>query len=130
MKSLIFESTVIFKNLHVYLHFMGSQLCNQNWVTYSQGHSKGNLSQLTLVYYMPVLLEFLMPTFLNYEIKIFDFPFCLAKILHCFSNFNAFLHFFRQTLLKGCFIKCEIFRSPMISYKSLPFIATAMNDKV
>ena len=36
--------------------------------------------------------------------------------------YNAF---FRQTLLQGCFIECEILRS---SYQSLLFIATAMND--
>ena len=33
-----------------------------------------------------------------------------------------------QTFLQGCFIKCEILQSPMISYRSLLFIATAMND--
>ena len=32
-------------------------------------------------------------------------------------------------LLQGCFIKCEILRSPMISYQSLLFIVTTMNDK-
>ena len=33
-------------------------------------------------------------------------------------------------LLQGCFIKCEILQSPMISYRSLLFIVTTMNDKI
>ena len=37
--------------------------------------------------------------------------------------------FSRQTFLQGCFIKCEILRSPMMSYRSLLYIATAMYDK-
>ena len=32
------------------------------------------------------------------------------------------------TFLQGCSIKNEILQSPMISYRSLLFIATAMND--
>jgi len=38
------------------------------------------------------------------QIEIFDFLLCLAKILHCFSNFNAFLtlsqgkHFYKVVL--------------------------------
>ena len=36
--------------------------------------------------------------------------------------------FFRQILLQGCFIECEILQTPLISYRSLLFIATAMND--
>ena len=36
---------------------------------------------------------------------------------------------FRQILLQACFIKCEILRCPMISYRFLLFIAIAMNDK-
>ena len=63
-------------------------------------------------------------------IKIFNFPLRLAKALCYFSNFDAFLtFFFRQALLQGCFIECEILQNPMISYQSLIFIATTMNDK-
>ena len=34
----------------------------------------------------------------------------------------------RITFLQGCSIKSEILQSPMISYRSLLFIATARND--
>ena len=38
--------------------------------------------------------------------------------------------FFRQTLLQSYFIECEILQSPIISYQSLLFIATAMSNSV
>ena len=49
---------------------------------------------------------------------------------HFFSNFDASLKLFsgKYILLQGCFIECEILQSPMISYRSLPFIVTIMND--
>jgi len=36
--------------------------------------------------------------------------------------------FLRQILLQGCFIQCEILQSPIISYLSLLFIVTTLND--
>ena len=35
----------------------------------------------------------------------------------------------RYTVLQGCFIGCLILQSSMVSYRSLLFIASAMNDK-
>ena len=37
--------------------------------------------------------------------------------------------FFGQ-VQQGCLMKCEILQSPMILYRSLLFIATAMNDSI
>ena len=48
----------------------------------------------------------------------------MFQLVKCISS-----AFFRQTLLQGCFIECENLRSPMISYRSLIFIATIMNDE-
>ena len=62
------------------------------------------------------------------QIKIFNFPLSLAKVQHCSRKFNAFLTFFSPTLFQGCFIKCEILQSRIISYRSLLFIAITMND--
>ena len=38
--------------------------------------------------------------------------------------------FFRQILLPGCFLECEILRSPMILHRSLLFIVTIVNDSM
>jgi len=47
---------------------------------------------------------------------IFDFTFCLTKVLHCFNIFDAFLtFFFRQTLLQGCFIALWFHINPYYS---------------
>ena len=59
---------------------------------------------------------------------MFDFPLCLAKVLHCFSKFDALLTLFRQILPQGCFIECEILQSPMISYQSLLYSTTVLYD--
>ena len=47
----------------------------------------------------------------------------LFQQLLCISN-----AFFRQTLVQSCIIECEILQSPMVSYQSQLFIATAIND--
>ena len=60
------------------------------------------------------------------------FVYCFFGIFECieFTFIPALISmaFFRQTVLRGCYIKCEILRSPMVSYQSLLFIATTMND--
>ena len=45
---------------------------------------------------------------------LFSWGTALFQQIWCISN-----AFSRQTFLQGCFIKCEISRSPMISYRSL-----------
>ena len=37
--------------------------------------------------------------------KSFDFPLCLAKVLHCFSNFDAFLMLFQANTSTRLFYK-------------------------
>ena len=38
-------------------------------------------------------------------IKIFDFPLFLAEVLHCFSNFDAFITFFQANISTRLFYK-------------------------
>ena len=59
---------------------------------------------------------------LKYSIFYFVQPMqdtALFQQLQCISN-----TFFRQTLLQACFIEHEMSGSPMISYRSLLFVAT------
>ena len=57
------------------------------------------------------------------------FGFFYPKVLHRFNNFDALLStFFWQILLQGCFIECEISRSPMILYQSPLYSTTVLYD--
>ena len=54
----------------------------------------------------------------------FSWGTALFQQLWCIAN-----AFFRQILLQGCFMKGELLRSPMISYRSLLYNTTVLYDK-
>ena len=53
----------------------------------------------------------------------FSWGTALFQQLWCIAN-----AFFRQILLQGCFMECELLRSPMISYRSLLYNTTVLYD--
>jgi len=64
------------------------------------------------------------------QIEIFDFPLCLPKVLHYFNNFDALLMFVQANTATSLFYtECEILRSPMITYWSLPYSNTVLYDR-
>ena len=54
----------------------------------------------------------------------FSWGTALFQQLWCIAN-----AFFRQILLQGCFMECELLRSPMISYRSLLYNTTVLYDR-
>ena len=57
-------------------------------------------------------------TFFSWGTALFQQLWCIA---------NAF---FRQILLQGCFMECELLWSPMISYRSLLYNTTVLYDSI
>ena len=62
---------------------------------------------------------------------MFDFPLCLAKVLRCFSNFDALLTLFQANTATRLFYGVRNFAKPyiyMISYQSLLYSTTVLYD--